>query len=88
MVVNLKSMIYSGSSESYSVYKGNTLVSCGDSIVAGWAWQSRQIDIMSEAMIYGQAAWRKNGYDVGCQKSQLSLFKHRHDMIQIEHNYY
>lgn len=39
MVVNLKSMIYSGSSESYSVYKGNTLVSCGDSIVAGWGWQ-------------------------------------------------
>lgn len=53
-----------------------------------WAWQSRQIDIMSEAMVYGQTAWRKNGYDVGCQKSQLNLFKHRHDMIQVENKSY
>lgn len=29
----------------------------------------------------------KNGYDVGCQKSQLSLFKHRHDMIQVGHTW-
>lgn len=59
-----------------------------NNIPTNWSWQSRQIDIMSEAMLYGQTAWRKNGYDVGCQKSQLSLFKHRHDMIQIERNWY
>ena len=52
------------------------------------SWQSRQIDLMSEAMVYGQTAWRKKGYDVGCQKSQLSLFKHRHDAIQVERSWY
>lgn len=36
-----RSMIHSGSdiSESYSIYKGKILVSCGDSILAGWGWQ-------------------------------------------------
>lgn len=53
-----------------------------------WSWQSRQIDIMSEAMVYGQFVWRRNGYDVSCQKSQLSLFKHRHDMIQAVRSWY
>lgn len=69
-------------------YRNMLTTAVDKGVPTNWAWQSRQIDIMSEAMIYGQTAWRKNGYDVGCQKSQLSLFKHRHDMIQIEHNYY
>lgn len=57
-------------------------------IPSNWSWQSRQIDLMSEAMVYGQTEWRESGYDVGCQKSQLSLFKHRHDEIQVERNWY
>lgn len=60
----------------------------GNGIPTNWSWQSRQIDLISEAMVYGQNAWRKNGYDVGCQKSQLSLFKHRHDMIQVGRSWY
>lgn len=55
---------------------------------SNWSFESRQIDIMSEAMVYGQIAWRKNGRDMGCQKSQLSLFKHRHDMIQVGRVWY
>lgn len=60
----------------------------GNGIPTNCSWQSRQIDIMCEAMVYGQTAWRENGYDVSCQKSQLSLFKHRHDMIQIGRSWY
>lgn len=53
-----------------------------------WSWKSRQIDLMNEAMVYGQNSWGDSEYEVGCQKSQLSLFKHRHDMIQIERSWY
>lgn len=55
---------------------------------SNWAWENRQIDIMSESMVYGQISWRKSGYDVGCQKSQLNLFRHRHDMIQVERSWF
>lgn len=69
-------------------YKNILTAAVGSNVPTNWAWQNRQIDLMDEAMVYGQVAWRKNGYDVGCQKSQLSLFKHRHDMIQIGRNWY
>lgn len=69
-------------------YKSILTTAVGSGVPTNWAWKSRQIDLMSEAMVYGQTAWRKNGYDVGCQKSQLSLFKHRHDMIQIARSWY
>lgn len=69
-------------------YKNLLTNAVADGIPSSWSWQSRQIDLMSEAMVYGQAVWRKNGYDVGCQKSQLSLFKHRHDMIQVGRSLY
>lgn len=70
------------------IYKNLLTNAVGNGIPTNWSWQSIQIDIMSEAMVYGQSAWRKNGYDVSCQKSQLSLFKHRHDMIQVGRRLY
>lgn len=69
-------------------YKNILSTTTNGGIPSNWAWKSRQIDIMSEAMVYGQNAWRRNGYDVGCQKSQLSLFKYRHDMIQVERSWF
>lgn len=69
-------------------YKNILSTATKGGIPSNWAWKSRQIDIMSEAMVYGQNAWRRNGYDVGCQKSQLSLFKYRHDMIQVERSWF
>ena len=69
-------------------YKNILSTAISGGVPSNWAWQSRQIDIMSEAMVYGQNAWRRNGYDVGCQKSQLSLFKYRHDMIQVERSWF
>ena len=69
-------------------YKNLLTTAVSGGVPSNWAWQSRQIDLMSEAMVYGQNAWRKSGYDVGCQKSQLSLFKHRHDTIQAGRSWY
>ena len=69
-------------------YKNLLTTGVSGSAPSNWSWQSRQIDLMSEAMVYGQIAWRKSGYDVGCQKSQLSLFKHRHDAIQVSRSWY
>ena len=53
-----------------------------------WAWVNRQCDIMSESMICGQGIWRKNDYQVGCQKNQLSLFRLRHDFINKSGTWY
>lgn len=69
-------------------YKNLLTTAVSGGVPSSWAWQSRQIDLMSEAMVYGQNAWRRSGYDVGCQKSQLSLFKHRHDAIQVGRGWY
>ena len=58
---------------------------------SNWAWYSRQLDLMNEEMVYGTRAWsqyNQNGYDTGCNKSQLALFKHRHDLITIRGVWY
>ena len=48
---------------------------------SGWAWYDRQIDLMNECMVCGHAAWAGNGYDVGCDKTQIALFQARPDLI-------
>lgn len=49
---------------------------------SGWAWYDSTIDLMNESMVYGHNAWGgHHGYETGIDKSQLSLFKHRHDLI-------
>lgn len=53
-----------------------------------WVWVNRQIDLMSETMVYGQRVWGISGYEVGCQKQQLALFVHRHDLINISRSWY
>ena len=38
---------------------------------------------MTERMVYGSSVWgvsNANGYNCGVEKSQLDLFKHRHDL--------
>lgn len=69
-------------------YKNLLTTDTTNGIPSNFSWNSRQIDLMSESMVYGQGVWRKSGYDVGCQKSQLSLFKHRHDMILSARDWY
>ncbi len=58
---------------------------------SGWAWQDREIDLMNEHMVYGAYAWgggSQNGYDTGCDKSQLALFRARPDLIVNRQNWW
>ena len=51
---------------------------------SGWAWFDSQVDLMNEKMVYGSYAWcggSQNGFDTGIDKSQIALFKARHDLI-------
>ena len=62
----------------------------GDSS-SNWAWYDRQIDLMNECMVYGHQAWgaaAHNGYNVGCDKSQLALFQARPDLIVNRENWW
>ena len=50
---------------------------------------------MSERMVYGSSVWGNvilntegNGYNGGIEKSQLDLFKHRHDIITTRYWYW
>ena len=45
---------------------------------SNWAWYDRQIDLMNECMVYGHQVWgTQNGYNVGCDKTQIALFQAR-----------
>ena len=51
---------------------------------SGFFWCGSQIDLMNEHMVYGSYVWgggAQNGYDTGIDKSQLSLFHARPDLI-------
>ena len=43
---------------------------------------------MNQAMVYGHVAWAGNGYDVGCDKSQIALFQARPDLIVNRENWW
>lgn len=49
---------------------------------SGWNWFDSTIELMNECMVYGHNAWgAHHGYETGIDKHQLSLFKHRPDLI-------
>jgi len=53
-----------------------------DGKASGWAWYDSTIDLMNECMVYGHNAWGSHhGYETGIDKSQLSLFRLRPDLI-------
>ena len=62
----------------------------------GWEWvDSDGVELMSERMVYGSSVWGNqsftisgNGYNCGVEKSQLNLFKHRHDAITTRYWYW
>ena len=71
--------------ESHVITYRNLLANAvsGDSS-SNWAWYDRQIDLMNECMVYGhqaRGAAVHNGYDVGCDKTQIALFQARPDLI-------
>lgn len=47
-----------------------------------YAWYDSEIELMNENMVYGHNVWGANyRYETGIDKSQLSLFRLRHDFI-------
>lgn len=58
---------------------------------SGWSWYDSQIDLMNEHMVYGSYTWgggSQNGYDTGADKTQLSLFQARPDLICNRQNWW
>ena len=56
---------------------------------SNWAWYDRQIDLMNECMVYGNQVWgTQNGYNVGCDKTQIALFQARPDLIVTRENWW
>lgn len=58
---------------------------------SGWAWYDSTVDLMSERMVYGAAAWggfAGNGYQAASQDGQLPLFALRHDLIHTRYDYW
>lgn len=78
--------------ESHIVTYRNLLVNAvSNGVPSGWAWYSRQIDLMNEEMVYGTRAWSQtsqNGYDTGTNKSQLAAFQHNHSLISSCRSWY
>ena len=56
-------------------------VSSGQASASGWV--DSKLDLMNENMVYGQPAFAQSWYETGIDKSQLSLFKFRPDLIGI-----
>ena len=53
-----------------------------DGKASGWAWYDSTIELMNECMVYGHNVWGSHhGYETGIDKSQLSLFRLRPDLI-------
>lgn len=40
-----------------------------------WKWCDEYVGLLSEPMVYGATVWSSSGYDNGCRKSQLALFR-------------
>ena len=78
--------------ESHVITYRNLLANAvsGDSS-SNWAWYDRQIDLMNQAMVYGHPPWgaaANNGYNVGCDKTQIALFQARPDLIVNRENWW
>jgi len=62
-----------------------------DGQASAGVWVDSDIELMNEAMVYGG---RVNGsavyglYDIGVEKAQLPLFRHRHDLIGIRSSWW
>ena len=79
-----RSMIHSGSdiSESY-IYKGKILVSCGDSILAGWGWQEGTGFFQPLKEKYTNATWI-NKAESGANMAVTTSPKHTPIVKQIK----
>lgn len=53
----------------------------------GWAWVDARVELLNEVEVYGTQAWtdngKGNGYEIGINKRQLSIFRLRPDFCNI-----
>lgn len=59
--------------------------------ISGWEWYNSQVELLSEKMVYGSYAWGggvQEGHNTGIDKSQLSLFQARPDLITIRQDWW
>ena len=47
----------------------------GSTVYTDTMWRDVKLGLMKENMVYGSTVFSSSGYDVGCGKSQLALFK-------------
>ena len=47
----------------------------GSTVYTSTMWRDVKLGLMKEPMVYGSTVFSSSGYDVGCGKSQLALFK-------------
>ena len=40
-----------------------------------WAWETVELQLMSEVQVYGSTVWSSSAYDVGCDNKLLPVFK-------------
>lgn len=40
-----------------------------------WAWETVELQLMSEVQVYGSTVWSSSAYDVGCDNKMLPVFK-------------
>ena len=74
--------------ESHILTYRNMLANAAGDSSTNWAWYDRQIDLMNQSMVYGHVIWPGNGFDVGCDKTQIALFQARPDLIVNRENWW
>lgn len=55
---------------------------------SGWAWDSCQAVLMSEAEVYGSIIWSSSGHDTGNANTQLPLFRFSKEAQNNRSGYY
>ncbi len=46
-----------------------------------WGWYDRELDLMSEANVYGTIVYSSSGFDTGIDKAQYAIFQLKPEMI-------
>lgn len=49
-----------------------------------WAWYESQIDLMSEANVYGMNAFSSSGFDIGIDNRQYAIFQLKPELINSD----
>lgn len=54
---------------------------------SAWAWETSELQLMSEPQIYGSTVWSSSAYDVGCDYKKLPVFNFING-VQYGRNYF